>query len=341
MSSDFLLVQAAKGQKTTRTPVWLMRQAGRYMSEYQDFRKRYKFMEICRNPDLAANVSLMPYEAFAPDGVVMFSDIMFPIEGMNISFALENAGPHIQEPIRTLKAAKNLQILAPHDPNIDSVQALIRILKNELAGKCPVIGFLGGPFTLATYVVEGKKSEDLEIIKTLMSSDPATLEMLLDKLAKSMTAYCLAQVSAGVDVIQIFDTWAGMLSEHDYRRWALPYQQQIFKALKGQVPTILYVRAATGYLETLKEAGADCISLDWRIEIVRARKILGENFPIQGNMDPALMLGTPEHVAAEARRIIKAGGQHGHILNLGHGLLPTTPRENVKRFIEVAKETIK
>ena len=334
---DLLLIRAARGERTERTPVWLMRQAGRYLKEYQALRQQYGFMEICRQPELAARVSLLPWQAFEPDGVVMFSDIMFPLSGMNIEFSLEDGGPKVAHPVRTLADTQRICELPQLDDCVVCVQQLIQHLKTELVGRAAVIGFAGAPFTLATYLVEGQKSQELEIIKRLMYTQPEVLKALLQKLTDSLITYCQAQADAGADVLQLFDTWAGMLSTPDYERWALPYQQQIFSALKNKLPTLLFVRAATGYLELLKLSGAGCISLDWRIEIPKARAILGADFPVQGNLDPAVLLGDIKHVEAETKRLIAAGGHRGHILNLGHGLLPSTPRENVQRFIEISK----
>src|SRR5438105_220347 len=330
------LLRACRRQPVDRTPVWMMRQAGRYMKEYRDIRARVSFLELCKNTDLAAEVSLQPYRVLGVDAVIFFSDILIPVEAMGVGVALTDKGPEIANPIRT---QGNVDALRVPDPaaEVPFVGSIIKKLRQELRNEVPLIGFAGAPWTLASYMIEGGGSKSFAEIKGLAYREPRVLHALLDKLASTVSAYLLFQIESGAQVVQLFDTWAGELNRSDYEEFALPYTRKIFDAVGDRVPRILYLNGTSAILESMVNSGAEVISIDWRISIADARRRVGDRVALQGNLDPCVLLGPKERIIEKTTRILQEAGPVGHILNLGHGILPPTPVENARTFIEFAK----
>jgi uroporphyrinogen decarboxylase len=315
----------------------MMRQAGRYLKEYRDIRQNVSFLDLCKNTDLASEVSLQPYRILGVDAVIFFSDILIPVEAMGVHVALTDKGPEIANPIRTARDVESLRIPDPA-ASMPFVASILKKLRSELQNDgVPLIGFSGAPWTLASYMVEGGGSKSFAEIKGLAFREPRVLHQLLDKLASTVSSYLLYQVESGAQVIQLFDTWAGELSRADYEEFALPYTRKIFEAVGNRVPRILYLNGCATILESMATSGADVISLDWRISIAEARRRVGQRVALQGNLDPCLLLGPKERIVAKATEILVEAGPTGHILNLGHGILPPTPVENARAFIEFAK----
>ena len=340
MKND-LLIRAARGEDVERTPVWMMRQAGRYLPEYRAVRADTDFLTLCKTPELAVEVSLQPYRILGVDAVIMFSDILIPVEAMGQEVRLtEQKGPELPEPIRSLRQIDSLAVPDPIEET-GFVMEIIRTLRRELDGAVPLIGFAGAPWTLAAYMIEGGGSKSYAHVKRMMYAEPATLHALLDKIADTIILYLNAQIEAGAQVIQLFDSWAGELSPGDYEEFALRYEKKIFDSLnRGNVPTIMYINGSGTFLEQMSTCGADVISVDWRVNLEDARARIGGSLTLQGNMDPCVLLSTPETIAAKARELIRIGGGHRHILNLGHGILPMTPVENARAFVDTAKTVL-
>ena len=313
-----------------------MRQAGRYLKEYRDIRQKVGFLELCKNTDLAAEVSLQPLRILGVDAVIFFSDILIPVEAMGVGVELTDKGPEIANPIR---AARDVDALRIPDPatEVPFVGSIIKKLRQELRDEVPLIGFAGAPWTLASYMVEGGGSKSFAEIKSLAYREPRVLHALLDKLASTISSYLLFEIEAGAQVVQLFDTWAGELNRSDYEEFALPYTQKIFEAIGSRVPRILYLNGCATLLESMATSGADVISIDWRVPMAEARKRLGDRVAIQGNLDPCTLLGPRERIEARTKEILEQAGPVGHILNLGHGILPQTPVESARTFIECAK----
>lgn len=337
MNDCFL--RACRGEAVEGTPIWLMRQAGRYMAEYRALREKYDLLTMCRTPELAVEVTLQPVRRFDLDAAILFSDIMIPLRGMGVEFEIrEGVGPVIAHPIRNQADESALRVLNP-DADVQYVMDALRMLRRELENKVPLIGFAGAPFTLASYIIEGKGSRELVLTKQMMYSQPAVWHTLMEKLANSIAAYMRAQIDAGAQAVQLFDSWVGALSPRDYRRYVLPYSKKIFDALAGSnVPRIHFGTGTATLLELLKQAGGDVIGIDWRVPLAQAWTRLGD-VSLQGNLDPVVLLTTPDVVEAQAREILcEVSGRRGHIFNLGHGVLPNTPLENVERLIQVVHE---
>jgi uroporphyrinogen decarboxylase len=337
MKND-LMIRAAKGETVERTPVWMMRQAGRYLPEYRAIRKDIPFLDLCKNIDLAVEVSLQPHRILDVDAVIMFSDILIPVEAMGQEVQLtEKKGPELPDPIRTREQIDKLAIPDPTEKTRFVID-IIRTLRRELDGAVPLIGFAGAPWTLAAYMIEGGGSKSYGYVKQMMFKEPENFHALLDKIADTVILYLNAQIEAGAQIVQLFDSWAGELATAHYAEFALPYQQKIFNSLNRQtVPAIMYINNSDHFLEEMATCGADVLSLDWRTDLRDARTRVGERFTLQGNLDPCILLSTPEIIQAKTREILEAGGGHKHILNLGHGILPMTPVENARAFIETAK----
>ncbi len=327
------LLRACRRQPVDRTPVWMMRQAGRYMKEYRDIRAKVSFLELCKNPDLAAEVSLQPYKALGVDAVIFFSDILIPVEAMGLEVALTDKGPELANPIRKRSDVDQLRIPDPAT-EVAFVGSIIKKLRQELQNEVPLIGFAGAPWTLASYMIEGGGSKSFAEIKTLAYREPPVLHALLDKIASTVSSYLLFQIESGAQVIQLFDTWAGELNRSDYEEFALPYTQRIFQAIGTRVPRILYLNGCSAILESMADSGADVISIDWRISIAEAKQRVGDRVALQGNLDPCVLLGPEERIFAKTREILDQAGPAGHILNLGHGILPPTSVENARSFIK-------
>lgn len=323
------LVKACRLQPVDATPVWFMRQAGRFLPEYRKIREKHDVISICKNPDLCAKVTSLPVEILGVDAAIMFADIMLPLEGMGVEFEIkEGLGPLIKEPIKSLDSVNSLTALNPKD-DVPYVLEAIAQVKKILS--VPLIGFCGAPFTLASYLIEGRPTRDFLNTKMLMYRDPKTWHALMNELATAMANYLRAQVKAGVDVVQLFDSWVGCLSPHDYHQYVLPHSRRIFKELEGiGVPRIHFGTGTSNLLEEMKQAGGDVFGVDWRIPIDVAWGRLGSGVGIQGNLDPAVLLGTSELIKSQAREILmRTKGRVGHIFNLGHGMLPETSPQKV------------
>jgi len=311
----------------------MMRQAGRYMKEYRDIRAKVSFLELCKNSDLAAEVSLQPYRVLGVDAVIFFSDILIPVEAMGLDVALTDKGPELANPIRQRSDVDRLGIPDPAT-EVPFVGSIIKNLRQQLQNEVPLIGFAGAPWTLASYMIEGGGTKSFAEIKTLAYREPRVLHALLDKLASTVSSYLLFQVESGAQVIQLFDTWAGELNRSDYEEFALPYTQKIFQSVGTRVPRILYLNGCSAILESIADSGADVISIDWRISMAEAKRRVGNRVALQGNLDPCVLLGPEERIFAKTREILDQAGPVGHILNLGHGILPPTPVENARSFIK-------
>jgi len=335
-----LIVRAARGEHVDRTPVWMMRQAGRYLPEYRAVRKDIDFLTLCKTIDLAVEVSLQPYRILDVDAVIMFSDILIPVEAMGQEVQLtEKKGPELPDPIRSRSQVDRLIVPDPLEKT-GFVMEIIRTLRKELDGAVPLIGFAGAPWTLAAYMVEGGGSKNYAEIKRMMFAEPATLHALLNKISDAIILYLNAQIEAGAQFIQLFDSWAGELSKADYTEFALPYEQKIFAALNRRAaPAVLFINGCGHFLELMATSGADVLSIDWRIDLEEARRRIPTSLAIQGNLDPCVLLSNPGVITEKAHELIRKGGGHRHILNLSHGILPMTPVENARAFITSAKRT--
>lgn len=336
------LLRAARGEIVNRPPVWMMRQAGRYMKAYRDLREKYpSFRQRSEIPEVAIEVSLQPWKAFQPDGVILFSDIVTPLPGIGIDMDVaEGKGPVIENPIRTQQQVDNLYSLQPEE-SLPFIKTILQALREEVGNQSTVLGFVGAPWTLAAYAVEGKGSKTYSIIKNMAFSEPAILHQLLAKLSDSIATYVRYQIDCGAQVVQMFDSWAGQLSPQDYETFALPYQKRVFEQVKQthpDTPLILLVSGSAGLLERMSQSGADIVNVDWTVDMADARRRLGKEMKVQGNLDPGVLFGSKEFIRDRIHDTVRKAGNWGHILNLGHGVLPTTPEENVAFFFETAKQ---
>jgi uroporphyrinogen decarboxylase len=325
-------LKACRQEPVDATPVWFMRQAGRYMSEYRALRKRYSLLEICRQPELAVGVTLQPVDAIEVDAAILFSDLLLPFTPMGLHFDfIKGEGPEIQNPIRHAADVDRIRTFEPRD-SLGHVLETVRLLRRELEGRVPLIGFGGAPFTLAAYAIEGGPSTSYARTKAFMYSQPEAWHRLCSRFADIIAEYLAAQVEAGVQALQIFDSWAGALGRGDYREFVLPHTRKIFDALSGTgVPLIHFGVGATAILRDMAEAGGHVIGLDWRQPLDEAWEVVGFDRGVQGNLDPTLLLGPAERLFAAAGDVVRrAGGRSGHIFNLGHGVLPSTPVEQVQ-----------
>ena len=333
-----LLVRAARLEPVERTPVWFMRQAGRSLPEYRAIREQHSFWEVAHTPELCAEVTLQPVRRHGVDAAVMFADIMTPVLGMGLDVDLvEGVGPVIAEPVRTLADVERLRVPEPAEAFAPLLEA-IRIVRAELEPGQAVVGFCGGPFTVAGYLVEGKPSREFATVKTMMYSEPAVWNALMAKLADCFGSYLAAQAAAGADVVQLFDSWVGALSPADYEEFVAPWSAQILAAV--DVPAIHFGTGASTLLPALAAAGGDVIGLDWRIPLDEGWEAVGHDRGVQGNLDPAVLLGPWERVETAAHDILaRAAGRPGHIFNLGHGVLPRTDPEQISRLARFVQET--
>jgi len=331
------LVRAARREMVDRRPVWFMRQAGRSLPEYRKIRESYDLFTICQNPELCAEVTLQPVRRLGVDGAVLFADIMLPVAfGLGVELQLlDGVGPVVEHPIRVQADIDRLQP-RPARQAVPFVLETIKLLRRQLDPSVAVIGFSGAPFTLAGYLIEGKPSRDFLKTKTMMYAEPALWDALMTRLSRLVLDYLLAQVEAGAQLVQVFDSWVGALSPADYRRYVLPHMTGIFNGLqRAGAPSIHFGTGTAGILTLMREAGGDVIGVDWRIDLGEAWRLIGYDRGIQGNLDPALLLGPWPAVEDGARRVIEAaGGRPGHIFNLGHGVLPETPVEHLQRLVE-------
>ncbi|MEF8821309.1 MAG: uroporphyrinogen decarboxylase [Halovenus sp.] len=331
---DHLLVRAARGEPTERPPVWLMRQAGRHIPEYRELREEYSFLEAIKTPEIAEEITLLPWEYYRPDGVVMFSDILTVLEPLGFSYHIESGvGPVVENPVSGPDDVDRTFGNVAHE--LDYVGELLVRLNQRVGDETAVIGFAGGPFTLASYAVAGGPSRTNMPLRKLRAAHPEAFRTLLQSFTDIIKEYLAFQIGNGADVVQLFDTYAGTLTPEDYREFVLPLHQEIFEDLNA--PSIVFVRRMNGRLDLLKESGADAVGLDWTVDIGEAREQLGD-VPVQGNLDPSYLFGDQEFVREKTREIIEKAGPDGHILNLGHGVNKDTPVESVEAFVETAKE---
>jgi uroporphyrinogen decarboxylase len=337
-----LLLRTARGEATERPPVWMMRQAGRYMKVYRDLREKYPgFRERSENPDIAIEISLQPWRAFQPDGVIMFSDILTPLPGIGIDFDIvESKGPLFEQPIRTAEQIDRLHSLDP-EQSLPFIKTILQTLRQEVGDRSTVLGFVGSPWTMAAYAIEGKSSKDYKIIKGMAFREPELLHKFLSKLADAIAVYVRYQIDCGAQVVQLFDSWAGQLSPQDYDTFALPYQQQVVRQVKQthpETPLILYISGSAGVLERMGKSGVDIVSVDWTVDMADARARLGKEMKVQGNIDPGVLFGSQDFIKERILDTVRKSGGTGHILNLGHGVLVGTPEDNVRYFFETCKQ---
>src|SRR5438270_1593044 len=331
------MLAACRRQPVDATPVWFMRQAGRTLARYRALRERYPILTLAKTPELCSKITLMPVEELGVDGAVMFADIMLPLEPMGVSREIQpDLGPVIHAPIRDLAAVERLRPLDP-DEGVPFVLETIRTLRSELSdGRAAVIGFSGAPFTLACYLIEGRPSRDYAQAKALMFREPAVWSALMDRLADGMIAYLSAQVEAGADVIQVFDSWIGALSPADYKRSVQPWMRRIFDALRPiGAPTIYFGTGNVSLLESMAAAGSDLMSVDWRLGLDEAWQRIGVLKGIQGNLDPARPVAGWNAACEGMRDVLsRASGRPGHVFNLGHGVMPETDPDVLKRLVD-------
>ena len=334
MNDRFL--RACRREPVDRTPVWFMRQAGRYMPEYRELRARHSLLDICRSPELATIVTLQPVRRIEVDAAILFSDLLLPLEPMGIPFDfVRGEGPAIENPLRTEADIDRLKRFEPREA-LSHVLDAIRMIRHELEDDVPLIGFGGAPFTLASYAIEGGHSNNFALTKALMYSNPRAWHRLCDLLGSLIGEYLKAQIEAGVQAVQVFDSWVGTLNSADYREFVLPHTRKIFDAVAGMgVPTIHFGTGTAAILRDQRSAGGDVIGADWRIPLDEAWERIGYDRAIQGNLDPTLLLAPLDRLLTSADAVLeKANGRPGHIFNLGHGILPTTPVEHVQALAQ-------
>ena len=333
-------IKACRRESPDATPVWFMRQAGRFLPEYRKIRAKHSLVEICKDPELSAEVSVLPVDTLGVDAAILFADIMLPLEGMGVRFEIKDGiGPVIQSSLDEFQKVNSLSTLDPSS-DVPYVIEAISETKKLLNSRVPLIGFCGAPFTLASYLIEGHATRDFLNTKKLMYNDPKTWHLLMDKLSTSMGTYLRAQADAGVDAVQLFDSWVGCLSPADYRAYVLPYSKRVLSYIKDKaIPRIHFGTGTSAMLEEMKHAGGDVFSIDWRIPIDVAWRMLGYDVAIQGNLDPAVLLGDRDLIRARATDILtRTGNRPGHIFNLGHGILPETPQESAQQLVDFVHE---
>ncbi len=330
------MLATARRRPADRTPIWFMRQAGRCLAGYRALRETYDILTITRTPELCAQVTLMPVEEFGVDAAVMYADIMLPLIGMGVPFSIDpGIGPIIHEPVRDAAAVDALRIVDPREANPELFEA-IKLVRRELDGTTAVVGFAGGPFTVASYMIEGKPTKEFSLTKAMLHGEPELWRRLMETLTEVTISYLQAQVEAGAQMIQLFDSWAGALSISAYEAMVMPYSRRILEAVSETgVPTIHFGTTTSHLLESMARCGSDVISVDWRLPLDEAWRRIGDR-GIQGNLDPGVMLAPFDVVAREARQVLaQAGGRPGHIFNLGHGVLPDTSSDHLRRLAEL------
>jgi uroporphyrinogen decarboxylase len=332
-----LFLRACRFEPVARVPVWIMRQAGRYLPEYQAVREHHTFLEICKTPELAAEVSIQPFRAIGVDAIIVFSDILIVAEAMGMPLDVPDSGPVLSNPVRDVAAVRRLREFNP-ERETRFVGDAIRAICKEMGPDVPVLGFAAAPWTLACYMIEGRTRGDISHAKQMLREDPQATRELLESIARATAAYLKSQISAGAAAVQLFDTWAGELTPGEYYEFELPATQMVFQAL-GQdgAPKILFAKGSARHLETMAKSGADVLSVDWNTDLAEARRKLGRRVALQGNVDPTILLGPEEGIRRAAREAVEKTGGVGHILNLGHGILPTTPVANAKAFVEAGQ----
>lgn len=338
--TDSRFLKACRREKVDCTPVWFMRQAGRYLEVYRKFREKHTLLEICKNPELAAQVTMQPIRRFDLDAAIIFADILLPLEAMSVHFEFaKGEGPVIHHPIRTPEDVEKVRVNEP-EKELAFVFEAIRLVRGELNSETALIGFAGAPFTVASYMIEGGHSRHFLNTKILLYSQPEAWHQLMAKISETTVRYLKGQIEAGAQAVQLFDSWVGCLGPEDYRRYVLPYSKQIFDSLtEYAIPTIHFGTGTATLLELMKEAGGSVIGLDWRIPLGDAWSRLGKEVAVQGNLDPVALLGSRRVLREKVSEVLEqAEGRSGHIFNLGHGILPQTPEENVEAVIQWVHE---
>lgn len=338
--TNTLFLDACRLRHVERTPVWMMRQAGRYLPEYRAVRATTDFLTLCKTPELAAEVTIQPVDIIGVDAAIIFSDILVIPEAMGMKLVMEESqGPRFPKPIRTRSDVESLKVQDP-EKSLRYVMEALKQTKHALNGKVPLIGFSGSPWTLAAYMVDGGGSKDFPHAKRMMLDDPATFTMLLEKLADSVRLYLEAQLAAGADAVQIFDSWGGLLAPDHYRKWSLDWLHHIVSRMdRNGSPVIVFSKGANHALKELSEIGADVVGLDWTVDIGKVRQQLGGRVALQGNLDPSILYASPERIRDEVRSILrKFGNEPGHVFNLGHGITPGVPVLHAKAFVNAVKE---
>ncbi len=335
MTPDYRFLRACRREAVDCTPVWMMRQAGRYLEEYRALRAKHSFLEMCRTPELAAEVTVQPLRRFDLDAAIIFADILLPLPGMGIDLEFaKGEGPVIGNPVRS---AADVDALRPLEPerHVPYLAEAIKIVRREIEGRVPLIGFTGAPFTLASYVIEGGSSRNYVFTKQMMYGAPDVWHRFMDKMADVVAAYLAYQIEAGVQVVQVFDSWVGILSPDDYREFVQPYSCRVIESVGSVVPVIHFGTDTATLLGDMRDAGGDVIGVDWRMDLADAWDILGPDVGVQGNMDPVILYAPPPVIEERVAGVLRsAAGRPGHIFNLGHGILPTTPVEHAQVMIE-------
>ena len=337
--SKYPYIEACWRRPVPHTPIWIMRQAGRYMPQYQAVRGEVDFLTLCKTPELATKVTLLPIDLINADAAILFSDILIPLEPMGIPVAFEDKVGPVLGAVRDEKEIRALRAIEPEE-DVPFVLEAIRMIRSELEGRVPLIGFSGAPFTLATYGVEGGTTKSFHHIKGLVYSRPELADELMDKLADVVASYLNAQIAAGAQAVQIFDTWGGILADSEYVRFALnPTKKVISKLNRKGIPVIYYLNNGSYLSHHMEELDVDVIGIDWRQDISQARKSFGQSKAVQGNLDPTVLFASPDQIRKRAHRLMdEAGPEPGHIFNLGHGILPQTPMENAIALVEAVHE---
>ncbi len=332
-----LFLRACRREPVERTPIWLMRQAGRYLPEYRAVRAKADFVTLYKTPDLAVEVSLQPVDRLGVDAAILFSDILVPAEPMGFKVAFE-PGPVLEPAVRSRADIERIRVPDPEE-TVPFVYETIRLLRRELASRVPLIGFGAAPFTLAAYLVEGGGSRSFERLRSLVYSDSAAAHRLLEKSAETLSRYLAAQARAGAQAIQLFDTWAGLLAPPEFREFAMRHARSVLEGLRGLgVPLIYFVVDGGHVLEEMRDCGADVIGLDWRTPLDDGARRLGPGLALQGNLDPCVLLAPPDEIVERARDVLARGSRAaGHVFNLGHGILPETPVEHARALVDAVK----
>jgi uroporphyrinogen decarboxylase len=333
-----LLLRTLRGETTERVPVWMMRQAGRYLPQYMVLREKYGFFERCQTPALACEITLQPVDIIGVDAAILFSDILVVPQAMGLEVQLiESKGPILPDPIKTLADLQRIRVPDVNE-TLHYVFDAIKLIKQELNGRVPLIGFAGAPWTLLCYMVQGKGSKTFDEAKAFCYTQPALAHQLLQMITDTTIAYLKGQVKAGADVVQIFDSWGGLLSPHDFETFSLQYIRQIVAAVKEDVPTIIFAKGAWQSLEEMAATGAHGLGIDWCIKPATARQMAGDNVTLQGNFDPVKLVSPIPVIQKEVRAMLDAFGGHRHIANLGHGILPHIPVDHARAFVDTVKE---
>ena len=336
-SADPLLVRACRRERTERTPIWFMRQAGRCLAEYRELRERYGILEMARTPELCARVTKMPVDRLGVDGAVLYADIMLPLDGMGIPFHLQpDLGPIVERPVRSAADIDAIRVIDANEATPYLFET-IRMLRRDLRPDVALIGFAGAPFTLASYLIEGRPSREYARTKAMLFGEPALWDRLMSTVSEVLSRYLRAQIEAGVQIVQLFDSWAGALAPADYERAVLPYSRRILASLRDTgVPRIHFATGNPLLVPLMARADCDVVSVDWRIPLDAAWDAVGPDLGLQGNLDPGVCLAPFDVVAARAREVLRrASGRPGHVFNLGHGVLPETDPETLRRLVDL------